>query len=111
MQWSDGTRSREPGGRKSDVALAGPWTVEFARGGGAPQSINLGALGSLTQHGDPGVRFFSGTMTYRTTVRLSPRAGQRWRLDLGAVGDLARVTVAQCVSQREVGHDRVRHLV
>ena len=52
------------------------------------------ALQSWTAHADAGVRYFSGTATYRKTVDAPPawfRPGARTLLDLGQVADLAQV--------------------
>jgi hypothetical protein len=78
------------------ATLQGPWALTFPPGLGAPDSIRLAELGSWTESGDPGVRYFSGTATYRTTFRLprgGKRPGARVLLDLGGVGDLATVTL------------------
>lgn len=77
------------------LALDGPWRVAFQPGRGAPATIDLPGLISLSDHVDPGVRYFSGEATYTRTFRLPEGvsdAGPLW-LDLGAVGDLAEVTV------------------
>jgi hypothetical protein len=77
------------------VEPAGPFTVELEPGRGAPASVRLESLRSLSEHDDPGVRYFSGVSTYTTTFELpvGVDAGGPLLLDLGAVGDLAEVTV------------------
>lgn len=72
-----------------------PWTVQFQPGRGAPAQIVLPRLQPLDRNADKGVRYFSGTATYRSTFTLprSARAGQPLWLDLGAVGDVAQVAV------------------
>ncbi|MBE2216321.1 MAG: glycoside hydrolase, partial [Opitutaceae bacterium] len=76
--------------------LDGRWTVRFPPGLGAPPEATLPVPGSWTEHPDEGVRFFSGTASYITTV-VAPDTwftdGARLALDLGAVGDLAEVRV------------------
>jgi hypothetical protein len=78
------------------ATIAGDWTVQFAEGLGAPEEILLPSLSSWSKHPNPGVRYFSGTGTYRKTVT-APRAwfkpGQRLWLDLGEVKNLAEVKV------------------
>jgi hypothetical protein len=56
------------------VPVAGPWTVAFPDGLGAPRT--LAALASW--HTDDATRFFSGVATYTTTVDLPaiPKGGQ-----------------------------------
>ena len=75
--------------------LHGPWTVRFQAGRGASESIRLPQLTSLTEHSDPGVKYFSGIATYTTTF--SRPAGAKGKaplwLDLGRVGEVAEVYV------------------
>ncbi|MBX9662026.1 glycosyl hydrolase [Novosphingobium sp.] len=76
------------------AAATGPWTVTFQPGRGAPASVTLPALADWTQNADSGVRYFSGTATYRQTLKVpAKRPGQRLILDLGDVRDLAEVLV------------------
>jgi hypothetical protein len=57
--------------------------------------VRLDSLRSLSEHDDLGVRYFSGVSTYTTTFELPAgvKSGGPLLLDLGAVGDLAEVTV------------------
>lgn len=73
--------------------LAGPWSVSFQPDRGAPASIILPTLGSLSTQADPGVKYFSGVATYTRTFRLpkTARPGAPLFLDLGQVGDVAEV--------------------
>lgn len=96
---SDGSTERHRRAMPAELPVRGPWQVSLAPGRGAPAEITLAPLSSLAGHADPGVRHFSGLMTYRTSVTLPNAAERRWLLDLGAVGDLARVTV----NGRELG--------
>ncbi|MGF7149638.1 hypothetical protein FHS96_003289 [Sphingomonas zeicaulis] len=75
------------------VALDGPWRLSFLDGMGAPPTATFDSLHSLTDSKDPAVRYYSGRVSYRRTLKLSalPK-GSAW-LDLGAVGDMARVIV------------------
>lgn len=78
------------------LTVNGPWTIDFQAGRGAPAVTTLSALASWTIHADPGVRYFSGTGTYRTTFdlpRAAPRDGRKVLLDLGEVHELASVSV------------------
>jgi hypothetical protein len=47
--------------------IRGPWEVTFQPGRSAPAKITLDRLLDLSQHADPGVKYFSGEATYRTT--------------------------------------------
>ncbi|GGH08902.1 glycosyl hydrolase [Silvibacterium dinghuense] len=76
--------------------LQGPWTVSFEAGRGAPSSITMQSLASWSENTDPGVRYFSGSGTYTKSLE-APQAwfqsGSKLYLDLGAVKELARVTI------------------
>ena len=76
------------------LEVGGPWEVRFAPGGGAPEHVTLDKLISWHQHAEPGVKYFSGTATYTSTVRIPPdRLGKdrRLYLDLGNVAVMAEV--------------------
>ena len=93
--YSDGSRTElKPARLPAPVTLAGPWQVAFPPQLGAPASANLERLMSLSEHPDPGVRFFSGTATYRKTFRHRPSAERSLcHLDLGDVQVIAQVTL------------------
>ncbi|MEI6642783.1 MAG: glycosyl hydrolase [Novosphingobium sp.] len=80
---------------RSEIALLqGPWVVAFQSGRGAPVSVTLPALADWTQNADLGVRYFSGTATYRQVLKVPAiRPGHRLILDLGEVRELAEVLV------------------
>lgn len=75
-------------------AVTGPWRVSFQSGRGAPARVALSELISLSDHADPGVKYFSGVSRYESSFELSrrPAGGPLW-LDLGVVGDVAEVRV------------------
>ncbi|WP_420146352.1 glycosylhydrolase-like jelly roll fold domain-containing protein, partial [Sphingobium sp.] len=76
--------------------IDGPWTVALQAGRGAPASITLPRLDSLSHHADAGVRHFSGTATYERQIDVPASAlkqGLRIWLDLGRVEVLSGVTV------------------
>ena len=78
------------------VEIAGPWRLTFPAGWEAPAEVTLPKLISWTQHEDDGVKFFSGTATYHRTLTIPTvmaGPGQRLRLDLGNVLNLAQVTL------------------
>lgn len=73
----------------------GPWRVSFQKNRGAPESVELDELVSLSEHADEGVRYFSGVATYTTDFELlesNLSQGKFW-LDLGGVGDIAEVRI------------------
>ncbi|MGF7149848.1 hypothetical protein FHS96_003505 [Sphingomonas zeicaulis] len=78
------------------LTIKGGWDVTFQPGRGAPASIRLNRLVSLSRHADAGVRHFSGTATYSRTIdvpRSLIRKGRRIYLDLGRVEVLSSVKV------------------
>ena len=81
-------------GLKQFALLDGGWELGFPPESGAPEALPLPSLSSWTDSKDPAIRYFSGTARYRRTVAI-PRTppGTRVLLDLGAVANVARVTV------------------
>jgi hypothetical protein len=72
------------------------WTLSFPGGWGAPPSVPVAHFQSWTEWTEPGVRYFSGTATYRTTLQLTDALvapGQQLWLELGAVREIATVLV------------------
>ena len=68
------------------------WTLEFPSGWGAPEEISLANLISWPDHSDTGVRYFSGTATYRTKFQSKVANPQlNIVLDLGRVEVIAEV--------------------
>ena len=84
------------------TAVDGAWTVEFPVewycGGDARKRVELARLESWTCSADPDVKYFSGTATYRKSVKCNMEdakleQGGRVMLDLGEVKNFAEVTV------------------
>ena len=73
-----------------------PLTLTFPPNWGAPPSVHLTTLQSWSESTDPGIRYFSGTATYHTTLHLTaaqlPRGQQLW-LSLGEVHEVAAVRI------------------
>jgi hypothetical protein len=77
-----------------DIALAGPWVLEFPSGRGAPVSIELDELKCWTELEPEGARVFSGTARYTTSVHVPDGYTDRvLELDLGQVAEVAEVSV------------------
>ena len=93
LVWNDGTRAEiQSPAVPEPMELAGPWQVSFPPNLGAPPSATFDKLVSLSEHADPGIRFFSGTATYRTAFApRAPAAGSKIFLDLGDVQVIAEV--------------------
>ncbi|MFP4501977.1 MAG: glycosyl hydrolase [Candidatus Hydrogenedentota bacterium] len=76
------------------VPLEGPWQVAFLEGGPElPDPVTVEALASWTTFGGGAYKDFSGTARYETTITKPAGNANGWRLDLGNVGESARVFV------------------
>lgn len=75
------------------MEIEGGWNVSFQAGRGAPPTARLEKLQSLSEHRDPGIKYFSGVASYLKTFELPPgtQQGGPLMLDLGSVGDVAEV--------------------
>lgn len=103
--WSPGTYSlQSAGGRAVKVKTAqpasivakGPWALSFPPNLGAPSGVMFVGLGSWTDSANPGVRYFSGSATYRSSIDVPAsalRAGVTPFLDLGKVKNIAEVWI------------------
>ena len=90
---SEGTNFPEHSGIKK---LNGPWTVRFDPRWGGPESAAFPILVDWTKRPEAGIKYYSGTAIYTTTLTLAspaPGSGQRLFLDLGRVKSLAQVKV------------------
>lgn len=72
------------------VLVEGPWQLEFPNGLGAPERVSLPELISWTEHTNAGVKYFSGTATYRRKLEIPDRMLGK---DLALYLDLGRVCV------------------
>ena len=79
----------------SAIPVAGPWTLKFPAGWGAPESLQLTELKAWKELDRSAEgKAFSGTATYTTTFNLDKvQDGREYILDLGRVDMAARVTV------------------
>jgi hypothetical protein len=79
------------------LELTGPWTVQFDPRWGGPSRATFETLRDWTKDPEPGIRFYSGTATYRLEFEASqdlardPSRSPRSFLNLGAVKNLATV--------------------
>lgn len=77
-----------------DINISGPWLVMFPQESGAPPEITLPELISLHKHSDDGVKYFSGTATYKAHFTLTrDLTSKSVYLDLGRVENIAEVRV------------------
>ena len=80
----------------TDAPVQGPWAVSFQAGRGAPGQTDFTKLESWTEREEPGIKYFSGTATYRRTLdvaQTSLAGGATVWLDLGKVKNFAEVTL------------------
>jgi hypothetical protein len=74
--------------------LTGDWTLKFITGGPAlPAGRKVSQLGSWTRLNGDDVKAFSGTATYTLSFARPGAEAAGWSLDLGLVGETARVRV------------------
>ncbi len=74
--------------------LSAGWEVGFPPNWGAPEQVTLDKLASLSEHADPGVKYFSGVATYTKTFDVPAELfakNRRVYLDLGNVQVMAQV--------------------
>jgi hypothetical protein len=96
VTFANGQIRRVNAERTSDIPLSKTWTLAFPPNWGAPPQLQLDSLQSWTESTDAGVRYFSGTATYRTMVTLTgsqfAERNSIW-LDLGEVHEVAAVRI------------------
>ena len=78
------------------IPVASKWTLDFPPNWGAPSHLAIQSLKSWTDFEAPGVRYFSGTATYHTTIHLDSgqlATGHELWLDLGDVREIAQLRI------------------
>jgi len=78
------------------IELSGPWQVSFPKNSGAPGTATFPKLISWPLSSDEGIRYFSGTATYKKQFTLTNdvlKKGNSLELDLGSVAVIAEVIV------------------
>ncbi len=98
IQTANGATKRvQVAGLPEPAEITGPWEVLFAPGRGAPDKVTMEKLVSWSEHGDEGIKHFSGSAVYRkkfTHSASSPNnlpGKARVHLDLGKVAVMAEV--------------------
>ncbi len=71
----------------------GPWKVSFDTAWGGPADVTFDTLRDWTTHQEDGIRYYSGTATYRATFELPESTAAPLWLNLGEVNCIARVRV------------------
>ncbi len=75
------------------VALGPKWTVSFEAGRGAPASTTMTDLTDWSKNADPGIRYFSGTATYRNKFDLASVPAAGMTVALSDLHEIATVRV------------------
>jgi hypothetical protein len=78
------------------MRVNGPWELAFPPGLGAPGKVEIPTLQSWTEANFPGIKYFSGTATYRKQIDIPAQwlsVDTRIMLDLGTVHVIAEVEV------------------
>ena len=78
------------------ATVDGPWQVRFQPDRGAPAEARFDSLTSWTKSSDAGVKYYSGKATYAKELNVPASAlvpGSRVEIDLGAVKEIAELTV------------------
>jgi hypothetical protein len=82
---------------KTIVELEGPWTVAFdSKWGGPEKPVSFGRLEDWTGREEPGIKYYSGTASYRKAFDLlavNAPGKPIFEVDLGVVNHLAHVTI------------------
>jgi hypothetical protein len=71
--------------------LSGSWDVSFDPKWGGPQKVTFQALDDWSKRSEEGIKYYSGTATYRQKFKLSSIPQNRSVLDLGKVQVMAQV--------------------
>jgi hypothetical protein len=93
---SDGREANVTIPAAASQLLTTGWTLNFPPNWGAPTHVDVPTLKSWTEFHDPGIRYFSGTAMYRTSVHIDGNQlapGRELWLDLGTVYEVARIRV------------------
>lgn len=74
--------------------ITGPWNIHFAPKAGGPGDVTFATLEDWSKRPEDGIKYYSGTALYKTTVEVAPGlANAQWLLDLGTVEVMAEVTL------------------
>jgi hypothetical protein len=76
------------------LTVSGPWQVDFQEERGAPPQATFRELISWTESERDGIKYFSGTATYRNTFQMPELVEDAaFTIDLGTVKNIAEVIV------------------
>jgi hypothetical protein len=78
------------------TTVEGPWSISFQPNRGAPEMVNTDTLFNFSLSSDAGIKYFSGTATYKADVNIPEdwfsEKGPLW-MDLGDVKNLVEVVI------------------
>lgn len=90
-------QSNEVFEERNGEEIKGPWIIEFPidwyTGGERKEKIQMNSLFDWSKFADPNIKYFSGSATYKTTIKCDVQRGERAILSLGDVKNVAEVTV------------------
>ncbi len=75
--------------------VTGAWELAFDPAWGGPAHLKLDQLVSLSEHPDPAVKYYSGSIIYHKKIQIPPQKNRKSRLflDLGRVEVMAEVSL------------------
>jgi alpha-L-rhamnosidase len=76
---------------KEVISLKKPWQISFQEGRSAPANATFAELKSFTENADLGIKYFSGTATYKSTFTAPKNLKGEYLIDLGEVKNVAEV--------------------
>lgn len=75
------------------TTLEGAWEVSFDPKWGGSENVRFDKLADWTTHEERGIKYYSGSASYRKTFDFDGGKSKRVWVDLGVVHDIARVTL------------------
>lgn len=78
---------------KQILQIDTPWSVSFQDGRGAPANATFNALKSWTENADSGIKYFSGTASYKNIFTVPSSSKGTYEIDLGEVKNIAEVII------------------
>ena len=78
---------------KQILEIKTPWVVNFQEGRGASSMATFNTLQSWSDNSDAGIKYFSGTATYKNTFIIPSNRKGIYELDLGEVKNVAEVII------------------
>lgn len=96
LHWSEGHSQKIKVAQPNQtLELSGEWEMDFDPRWGAPAKVTTGQLKSWTEFEDAGIKYYSGTATYKKTFELKRAMLKQHRLllDLGNVKEMASLKI------------------